>query len=176
MQLTTVVKLHTSSEEHAALMQTLRTCNAACDRISAVAFQRKEFRKYDLQKLVYHQVKAETNLNANHVIRAIAKVADAYKCDTNTLRTFRPLGAIELDKDLLTWKLEEQTVSINSIEGRLKNLRFLCSASQKELLRGKRGQADLLLRDGQFYLCVAVTVEEALPFEPEGVLGVDLGM
>src|SRR5437879_4718084 len=114
MQLTTLVKLHTSSEEHAALMKTLRTCNAACERISAVAFERKVFRKYDLQKLVYPLVKTQTNLNANHVIRAIAKVADAYKLDKNTLRTFRPLGAIELDKDLLAWKVEEQSVSINS--------------------------------------------------------------
>ena len=175
MKLTTVVKLHTSEEEHSALLETLRACNAVCDRISKTAFDSRTFRKFDLQKLVYHNLKAETGLNANHVIRAIAKVANAYKLDTNTLRTFDPTGSIELDKDLLTWKVEPQIVSINSVCGRLK-LRFLCAGRDKELLRGKRGQADLLLRNGQFYLSICVTVPEAPPFLPTGVIGIDLGI
>lgn len=175
MQLTTTVKLNTTPEHHTALVETLRKCNAACDRISKVAFDSRIFRKFDLQKLVYHNIKAETGLNANHVIRAIAKVADAYKLDTKTLRTFSPLGGIELDKDLLTWKVEPQIVSINTVQGRLK-IPFVCSAEHKQLLRGKRGQADLLLRDGAFYLAVAVTVPEAEAFTPCGVIGVDLGI
>jgi hypothetical protein len=40
--------------------------------------------------------------------------------------------------------------------------------------RGKRGQADLLLRNGQFYLCVAVTIAEAPRFLPEGMIGINL--
>jgi len=175
MQITVTVKLKTSSDTASALVQTLRRCNAACDRISQVAFQSRIFRKYDLHGQVYHSMRAETELAAGHVVCAIAKVANAYKLDTHTLRTFQPLGAIELNKDTITWKVEEQTVTLNSVEGRVK-LPFLCSAAHKKLLRGKRGQADLLLRDGQFYLCVAVTVTEAEPFTPEGVIGVDLGI
>lgn len=175
MQLTTVVKLHTSSEEHSTLVETLRRCNAACDRISKVAFDTQTFRQFDLHARVYHHVKAETGLNANHVVRAIAKVAHAYQLDSKTLRTFAPLGGIELDKDLLTWKVEPQVVSINTARGRLK-LRFLCSPQQKERLRGKRGQADLLLLDGAFYLSVAVRVQEKAPFSPQGVIGIDLGI
>src|ERR1700716_64941 len=103
MQLTTVVKLSPTPEQHIALAQTLRACNAACDRISILAFQSQTFRQFPLHALVYHNIKAETGLNANHVVRAIAKVAHAYKLDTRTLRTFSPLGGIELDKDLLSW-------------------------------------------------------------------------
>jgi IS605 OrfB family transposase len=175
MQLTTVVQLQTSASEHAALVETLRTCNAACDRISVVAFEQQTFRQYDLHALVYHNMKAETKLNANHVVRAIAKVAHAYKLDTKVLRTFEPLGGIELDKDLLTWKVQSQIVSVNTVRGRLK-LPFLCSPEHKKVLHGKRGQADLLLRDGRFYLCVAVTVSKAVPFEPCGAIGIDLGI
>ena len=43
-------------------------------------------------------------------------------------------------------------------------------------MRGKRGQADLLLRDGQFYLSVAVTIQELPLFTPNGVIGIDLGI
>ncbi|MCW3051000.1 MAG: transposase [Chthonomonadales bacterium] len=140
MQITVTVKLKTSSDTASALMQTMRRCNGACDRISQVAFQSRIFRKYDLHGQVYHSMRAETELAAGHVVCAIAKVANAYKLDTQTLRTFQPLGAIELNKDTLTWKVEEQTVTLNTVEGRVK-LPFRCSPAQKELLRGKRGQA-----------------------------------
>lgn len=175
MNLTTLVKLHTSEEEHAALMQTLRTCNATCDRISRLAFEHNTFRKFDLHHLTYHNTRAATDLAAGHVVCAIAKVANAYKAGADVLRTFDPTGAIEFNKDTLAWKVEEQTVSVNSVCGRLK-LRFLCSGRDKVLLRGKRGQADLLLRKGQFYLSVAVTVLEEPPFLPTGVIGIDLGI
>ncbi|MCW3099646.1 MAG: transposase [Chthonomonadaceae bacterium] len=175
MKLTTLVKLHTSPEEHAALTEILRTCNATCDRISRIAFEHKTFRKFDLHHLTYHNIRGETDLAAGHVVCAIAKVANAYKQGTDVLRTFDPTGGIEFNKDTLAWKVEAQTVSVNTVRGRLK-LRFLCSARQKELLRGKRGQADLLLRKGQFYLSVAVTILEETPFLPEGVIGIDLGM
>jgi putative transposase len=175
MQLTLTVKLNTTPDQHAALVQTLRTCNAACDDISREAFTTGTFRQYDLHALVYHPVKAQTKLNANHVVRAIAKVAHAYKLDTKVQRTFAPLGGIELDKDLLTWKGNAQTVSLNTVQGRL-HLPFLCSSEHKALLQGKKGQTDLLLRDGAFYLSCAVTVAEAEPFTPEGVIGIDLGI
>lgn len=175
MQLCTVVKLHTTPQQHTALTQTLRKCNAACDAISTMAFGTGAFRQYDLHALVYHAVKADTHLNANHVVRAIAKVAHAYKLDTKTQRTFQPLGGIELDKDLLTWKVDAQNVSLNTVQGRL-HLPFLCSAEQKALLQGRKGQTDLLLRDGAFYLSCAVTIHEAEAFTPTGVIGIDLGL
>ncbi|MCW3052932.1 MAG: family transposase OrfB [Chthonomonadales bacterium] len=175
MQITVTIKLKTSPVMASALVQTIRRCNAACDLISLVAFESRIFRKYDLHGQTYHSIKAETGLAAGHVVCAVAKVANAYKRDTHTLCIFQPLGAIELNKDTLTWKVEEQTVTLNTVCGRVK-LPFLCSPAHKELLRGKRGQADLLLRDGQFYLSVAVTVAEAETFTPEGVIGIDLGI
>jgi putative transposase len=175
MKLTTLVKLQTSEEENAALQETLRTCNATCDRISRIAFEQKTFRKFDLHHLTYHNARATTDLAAGHVVCAIAKVANAYKVDNAVLRTFDPTGAIEFNKDTLAWKVEEQTLSVNTVRGRLK-LRFLCSGRDKELLRGKRGQADLLLRNGHFYVSVAVTVAEATPFLAEGVIGIDFGI
>jgi len=93
MKLTTLVKLQPSPEEHAALVQTLRMCNATCDRISRIAFEHKTFRKFDLHHLTYHNMRAETELAAGHVVCAIAKVANAYKAGAEVLRTFdRPAG------------------------------------------------------------------------------------
>ena len=175
MKLTVTVKLGTTQEQHAALLQTLRTCNAACERISQVAFQSQTFRQFDLHQLTYYPIREKSALPAQHVIRTIAKVADAYKLGTDTLRTFQPTGAIELDSRLLSWKVQEQTVGITTLRGRL-SIPFLCSVAQKALLRGQRGQSDLMLRDGVFYLACSVTVEDAQPFVPTGVIGIDLGI
>lgn len=175
MQLCTIVKLHTTSEQHAALVQTLRLCNAACNRISQAAFATGTFWQYDLHKIVYYPVKAAFNLHANHVVRAIAKVAHAYKLDTKIQRTFQPLGAIELDNRVLGWHVDTQVCDIATTAGRLK-IPFVCSKAQKERLQCKRGQSDLLLRDGVFYVSCAVTVEEAEAFVPQGVIGIDLGL
>jgi putative transposase len=175
MQTTVHIKLNTHPEPKNALIQTMRVCNYAADKISKVAFETKEFRKFPLQKLVYHTLKAKTGLNANHVIRAISKVVQSYKLDRKVCRCFRPQGAIELDKDLVTWKVEEQIVSVNTLSGRL-HLSFVCAPWQKELLQGKKGQSDLIYRDNEFYLNVPVQVEEAPLFQPEGAIGVDLGI
>jgi len=89
LQLTVTVKLNTTPEAHAALVKTMQACNAACDRIRQSAWDSQTFRQYDRHKLVYHPVKAETGLAAGHVVCAIARVANAYKLDTDTLRLNR---------------------------------------------------------------------------------------
>src|SRR5579871_6513013 len=175
MKLTVTVKLKATQEQHAALLQTLRTCNAACNRISQVAFQSQTLRQFDLHQATYYNIREAFALPAQHVVRALAKVADAYKLGVDTLRIFQPTGTIELDCHLLRWKVQEQIAAITTLQGRLP-IPFACSAAQKELLRGKRGQSDLMLRDGVFYLACSVTVEEAQPFVLTGVIGVDLGI
>jgi hypothetical protein len=79
MKLIAQVKLIPPPQQHAALLATLAEANAACDTISAAAWQRNEFRRLPLQKLVYHDIKASFRLGAQILVRCIAKVADAYK-------------------------------------------------------------------------------------------------
>lgn len=175
MQICTVLKLQANEREHDILLKTLQACNAACDSISRVAFEHQEFRQYDLHELVYHNIRAETELPANHVIRCIAKVAHSYKLDHDTLREFNPLGAIELDSALLSFRVKERKVSIKTTSGRLKFV-YSCSPEQRKLLKGTKHQSDLLLREGEFYLSVVVSVSEPEPYVPEGTLGIDLGI
>ena len=114
------------------------------DRISQVAFDRQAFRQFDLHAVVYHNVKAETGLNANHVVRAIAKVAHAYKLDTKTLRTCSPLGSIELDKDLLTWKVESPTTGRQRQHGSRSSqnpVRLLCRAYATSARKARSGRS-----------------------------------
>lgn len=81
MQLTAKVKLQPSEAQAESLKRTLEQANAACDYISGVAWDTRTFGKFQLQKLVYGEVRQRFGLGAQLTIRCIAKVTDAYKLD-----------------------------------------------------------------------------------------------
>lgn len=175
MKLTAKVKLQPNIEQHKYLLETLETTNTACNEISQVAWQERTFNQFGLQKLVYTFIRETTGLTAQVVVRAISKVADAYKVDKKSKRTFRPHGGIAYDARILRWFLPKQEVSIWSTGGRLR-IPFVGGQRQLELLAGQRGETDLCLIDGEFYLFATCEVEEPSPDDVDGFLGVDLGI
>ncbi|MCC6167781.1 MAG: transposase [Caldilineaceae bacterium] len=175
MKLTAKVKLLPDTEQHKYLLETLETTNAACNEISNIAWQERTFNQFGLQKLVYIPIREATGLTAQVVIRTISKVADAYKLDKRTKRTFKPHGGIAYDARILRWFVDKQEVSIWSTGGRLR-IPFVCGQRQLELLAGQRGETDLCLVDGKFYLFAACEIETPDPSDVDGFLGVDLGI
>jgi len=176
MKLIVQVKLLATPEETDALLQTLEMANTVCNQISERAWENKTFRQYPLHRLVYHEMRQAFPLSSQMVVRQIAKVTDAYKVDRKTKRTFNPHGSIAYDARILSWRTEgEQTVSIWTVAGRLR-IPFACGERQMELLQKRAGEADLIYRDGAFYLHQVCEVEEEEPLEPEAWLGVDLGI
>ncbi len=175
MKLTAKVKLLHDPDQAAALKATMVIANRACDYISDQAWEHKTFRQFPLHKLTYHDVREKFSLTAQVVVRCISKVADAYKLDNRTKRTFRPLGAITFDNRILSYRMETFEVSIWTIAGRLR-IPFVCGERQRELLQGQRGESDLVYINDQFYLFATCDVEEPVPIDVEDVLGVDLGI
>jgi putative transposase len=174
MLLTVMVKLLPSESQTAVLEATLRRVNEACDYASGVAWETHTFGKYRLQKATYYDIKERFGLRAQAVIRLLAKVADAYKPDKKrTKRTFKPLGSIAYDDRILSWR--EDSVSIWTVSGRQK-MAFICDERTAALLKHRRGESDLVYRDGKWYLLATVEVEEPPPGIPEDWLGVDLGV
>jgi putative transposase len=168
------LKLAPTPEQHAALLRTLVTFNAACNAIAAVAFAEHTANKLALQKLVYYDVRERFGLAAQMTIRAIAKVAEAYKRDRQVRPTFRPHGAMTYDERILSFPRPDRA-SLLTLDGRAE-MPFRFGAYQAARLDRVRGQADLLYRNGTFYL--ACTVDMPVPFstEPAEYLGVDLGI
>ena len=175
MKLIAQVKLNPSSEQHAALLATLAEANAACDAISAAAWQAREFRRLRLQKLVYHDIKATFRLGAQILVRCIAKVADAYTLDRKSLRTFQTHGAIAYDDRNLTWYTDKSAVSIWTLHGR-QHIPYSMGEHQRTLLACRRGESDLVYHRGSFYLLAVCDVLEPDEQTVDGVLGVDLGI
>ena len=71
-------KLVVTAEARQELKSTMEEFNRACNTLSEMAFQQNLHRKYDIHHAGYHLIREETNLPAQHVINAIAKVTNAY--------------------------------------------------------------------------------------------------
>src|SRR5215216_2699362 len=175
MRLTIQLKLLPTPEQADALTRTLVTANAACDYISQVAWERRTFGKFALQKLYYKDVRETFGLTAQMVIRALSKVGDAYKLDTKTKRTFRPTSAIAYDDRILSFAMPDSSVSIWTLDKR-QSIPFVCGERQRALLASRRGETDLAFVRGNWYLFATCDVEAPEPIGIEDVLGIDLGV
>ena len=173
MKLVAAIKLLPTDEQARVLEDTLKVTNRAANTISEIAWQRKSFGQYKLHKLTYYEIKDEFQLTAQVVVRTIAKVADAYKLDKKTKRTFKSLGAVAYDDRIL--RFHEDAVSIWTVAGR-QHISFVCAGRFREALKCRRGQSDLVFKGGKWYLFITVNVEEPSLIEPEDWLGIDLGI
>src|SRR5713226_7425454 len=174
MKLTLAVKLAPSRAQHAALVAALERFNAACNAIAAVAFREHLANKFALQKTLYYPIRERFGLSSQMTVRAIGKVVEAYKRNKTIQPTFRPHGALTYDERIMSWKGLEH-VSLLALDGRhLVACRFgPYQQARRDFLRG---QADLILRDGAFYLYVTLEVANVPTTDVEDFLGVDLGI
>jgi putative transposase len=176
MKLIVQVKLLPTPEQRHSLLQTLERGNALCNRLSAYAWEQQVFGQYKLHNAHYHALRSEFDLTAQVVVRCIAKVAEAYKKDKRTQRSFREHGAIAYDSRILKWYTDQQRVSIWSLGGRL-NIAYQCGERQRALLRYQQGESDLVYskKKDAFYLLATCDLPDPTQQETEDALGLDLG-
>ncbi|MFI7446595.1 RNA-guided endonuclease InsQ/TnpB family protein [Nonomuraea sp. NPDC049714] len=197
MKIVVRVKLMPEADQACALSATLRAVNEAANWVSAVAFDRGVPRVYELRRHTYAELKAR-GLGAQVAQHTIKKVSDAYTTLRANIRagnlgkegskrrvkaeskpiSFSPRAAHPFDDRCLSWQYDAQTVSIWTTAGRMRNVRFACSAGVLKTLREhRRGESDLIECDGVFYLVAVCEVPEApVNEQPDGWLGVDLGI
>ncbi|MFW6248215.1 MAG: RNA-guided endonuclease InsQ/TnpB family protein, partial [Bacteroidota bacterium] len=172
MKLTLKIKLLPTDEQANLLLETMKEANAVCNALSDVAWQEKIFNNFKLHHRIYHSYKAKFNLSSQMLIRQIAKVADAYKLDKKTKRTFKPLGSIAYDSRIMTYK-PNNVVSLWCIGGRQK-IDFICH--NPDYIPYIKGEADLVYKKGKFYLFQTVDVPEEDVKDIESFVGVDFGL
>jgi putative transposase len=175
MKLTAQIKLNPTPEQADALRRTLETANAACDTIARIAWDTQTFRQFALHTLVYEDVRTAYGLGAQVVVRCISKVADAYKLDRDTLRTFQPHGALAYDARCLSFNLAGSAISIWTLDGRLP-IPFVCGEHQRTMLPFQKGESDLVYRRGEWFLYVTCEMPAAELQEVDSFLGIDLGI
>ncbi len=175
LKLVATVKLLVSPEERDRLLATMRRVNEACAWLAERAFEAKSANKIALQQAHYRELRDRFGLSAQHTVRAISKVCEVYRRDKAKLCTFKPLGAVAYDQRIYTFKNGLDRVSLLALDGRVV-VPCAVGAYHRARLEGVRGQADLVYRKGKLYLFVTVDVPDGSPVDPEGWLGVDLGI
>ncbi|MEV6159110.1 transposase [Nonomuraea sp. NPDC052129] len=198
MRLVVPVKLLPTPEQAAALAATLHAVNRAANEVSRLAFQRKIFRGHDLRKITYGLVKNDFGLSTQTAQHAIKKVADAYATLRANIRAgnlgdkdskrrvkaeskpiaFRLDAAQPFDDRCLSWQVEAGTVSIRTVAGRLREVAFIASPDQLSMLaRRRKGESDLLYRDGCWFLIATCELPDVPTADPVGgFVGVDVGI
>jgi putative transposase len=175
IKLTAQVKLQPTPERSDALLRTIETVNAACNRLSELAWEAKEFGQYPLHERFYRLIRDEFPLSAQVVVRLNAKVADAYKLDQKVQREFRKRGSICYDLRILSWNMDKSTASVWTLDGRQK-IAFVCGDHHRDLLAFQRGETDLVYRDKEWFLFPTVDVPDQEESKVLDWLGVDLGL
>ncbi|MFH9969948.1 RNA-guided endonuclease InsQ/TnpB family protein [Streptomyces mirabilis] len=198
MKLTVQVKLLPTPGQTAALEATLRACNEAASWASCVAFEKDVKRNFALREHTYDQIKARWNLGAQAAQHVIKKTCDAYMTLKANLRAgnlgrpgskryrratekpiaFRFQGAQPYDDRMLSWQMAERRVSVWTVAGRIKDVAFTAAPEQLATLAlYRKGESDLVCRDGMWFLLATCEVPEApLNTDPHDFLGVDLGI
>ncbi|HYL41978.1 MAG TPA: transposase [Ktedonobacteraceae bacterium] len=174
MKQTMLLKLAPTQDQHHALLETMHAFNAAATYVAEIAFGEKTANKFELQKLVYGELRTTYKLPAQLAIRAISKASEAYKRNKSLQPTFRAEGAIVYDPRVMAFK-GLSTVSLITLSGRVL-VPFLVGGYQQARLDRIQGQADLLYRHGAFFLAVTLDAPAPAPAIPTGILGVDLGI
>ncbi len=183
-------------EVASALECTLHACNEAANWLSGQAHERGETSRKALQGFAYRDLK-DRGLSAQPALHVLRKVADAYSTLKANIRNgnlgkpgskrrrtaetkpieFRADAAQPFDDRCLSWQIDEQTVSIWTTAGCIRGVRFACSEKARKLLVDHRkGETDLVHRDGMWFLIATCEVLEAEQHEPDGFVGVDLGI
>lgn len=175
MKITAKIHLRPTVEQATALRGTLLEANAACNSLSEFAFEYKVFKQYDLHKARYYAVKDSFNLSSQLIIRCLSKVADSYKLDKDVQRIFRATGGIAYDSRILSINTDKSVVSIWTVEGRLK-IPYTTNPHNQRLLSFQKGESDLVLVKGKYYLLLTCDIPDESTDEFDDVLGVDLGI
>jgi putative transposase len=192
------VKLQPTPEVASALRDELHGVNDGKNHVSEVAYEHYGLgaREYRLRKLVYAELR-ERGIKSAAAQQLIKHVVDAYttlranikagnlgkpgsrrriKAESKPI-AFRPDAAQAYDHRNMGWDIDAQTVAITTMSGRIKGIPFVCSPQQlKTLVHYRKGEADLLCKDGVWYLYATCEVPETEQYEPGAFIGVDLGI
>jgi IS605 OrfB family transposase len=174
VKLTLQLQLLPAPDQKADLLATMERFNAAASFAALQGFAAGVFGQVSIHRLCYREVRERFGLSAQMAVRAIAKAVECFRRDRRKCPAFKPRSAVCYDERVLSFKgLTE--VSLWGLSGRHR-MPFVCGAYQRALQGRIKGQADLIYRQGKFYLLCTIDLPDGAPVEVKDVLGVDLGI
>lgn len=176
MNLAVQIKLLPDDSQKGSLLRTLRAFNSACNYAVGVAFEIGCTNKIELQKHVYRTIRDRFSIPADMAVRVIAQAVEALKQDKTILPVFRELASMPYSYGKNYGFKGVDRVSLQVTPSGRELMQFVCGQYQRQQLIAKRGQADLVYRDGMFFLQVTTEIPDAEMQAVSDYLGVDLGL
>ncbi len=174
MVLTLQLRLLPTVKQSTQLRATMRAFNAAATFAARVGFEAGLRSQPSIHRLTYYDLREKFGLSSQMAVRAIGKAVECFARDKTVCPVFRPDGAMTYDPRLMSFKGLD-TVSLLTLDGR-ELVPLIYGEYQRERFDRMKGQVDLVLHDGRFYLYASITVPDGAPIEPTDFLGVDLGI
>lgn len=155
----------------------MQAFNAACNFVSGIAWQQRIFNQVALHHLTYRPIRQRFGLPAQLAVRAIAKVAHAYKTSKAVRAEFRPLGAITYDRRVLRL-LGVSSVSCSTLRGRITVPLKIGGYQRKRLAGAALGETKLVYdpEKDRFSFVFSVKQDTPSPADPDDFLGIDMGV
>ena len=174
---TVSLKLNTLAQ-HSQLFSALqKEFNAACNFIVPISKKHNCRNSVELHHLSYYQTRRTSNLGSQMVCNAIRAVSGAHKslrfeADKRTVE-FNKISSIHFDKR--TYTLKDNTLSLYTLNGRVK-VKIMTGKFQLDYLaRGIPKEAELLCRKGTWYFNLVLDMPEVVRSKSKKLLGVDVG-
>jgi putative transposase len=178
MKRTIAIRCRTSSSEKAALSLLQDEFTKACNQISPIAHSEKCWNRVALHNKVYTCIRRDTSLGSQMACNAIFSVCKAYKARKNKKREDKPVqfrrqASVHFDKR--TYSIRGTTLSLYTLQGRLK-LQMKIGAFQQEYLeKGLAREAELICKKGEWYFHLVLELPEKPALGGDVLFAVDLG-
>lgn len=189
MQRTIRIKLAPAPAQTAALIETSRQFTAVFNAVCAYGWQQGEKNGIELHRALYYQLKADypalvSDLHVQARVKATEAVSSAlnlrrkYAREQSDRKVSQPLSAACPPRyNVHTYRIDwdSRTVRLSTTAGRL-TIGFTLPAYAERYAYLPTDTADLIQRDGGWWLHVVVTLPEVEIAPTEQVVGVDLGL
>lgn len=174
MKLVVQVKLLPDAQQAETLLAYMRAFNAAATDAARVGFENKVFSQPSVHKYCYRSLRDTLGVSSQTAVRAIGKAVECFSRDKTKCPVFTPLGAVTYDQRTFSFKGIDR-VSLLTMAGRIL-VPYVVGEYFAGRIHALKGQADLVYRDGKFFLYCTADVPEPPVAEVSAFLGVDLGI
>ncbi|WP_447973767.1 RNA-guided endonuclease InsQ/TnpB family protein [Nitrospira sp. Kam-Ns4a] len=182
MMRTASIKLDASPEQAARLAALQAAYADACNRLVPIVREHRVWNRVALHQRAYSMLRAATPLGSQMCCNAIFSVCKAYKTQKalGRIRKDAEVPGIRFDRasvhfDKRTYSLKGETVSLNTLSGRITVPMRLGEHQRRILESGPSREAELVFRKGCWYFNLVVESGDIEPRASGPVMGVDVG-
>jgi transposase len=182
MMRTASMRLEVSAQQAGALGRLRTAYTDACNRLVPIVGEHRLWNRVGLHQRAYRTLREATPLGSQMCCNAIGSVCKAYKSQSalGRIKKDGPVPPLRFDRasvhfDKRTYTLKHDTVSLNTLDGPITVAMRMGEHQRRMLAGGTPKEAELLCRQGQWFLNLVVESGEVQAVASGPVMGVDVG-